>query len=81
MIQLPTTDARREVYDYLHDHEIKFESIYSGTLPSVPEPWPNTRGLSGAEEFYSRVLSLPIFQVNGRRSKTGLQQVAEALSS
>ena len=62
MIQLPTADLRRKVYDYLHDHDIRVQVHHTSTLPPVlSRPRSQTRDYPDAEQFYSRVLSLPIF--------------------
>ena len=63
MIQLPTADLRRKVYDYLHDHDIRVQVHY---IPVHFHPYYQDLGLKrgdypDAEQFYSRVLSLPIF--------------------
>ncbi|HBX27581.1 MAG TPA: UDP-4-amino-4,6-dideoxy-N-acetyl-beta-L-altrosamine transaminase [Gammaproteobacteria bacterium] len=84
MIQLPTTNIRREVYDYLHDHEIRAQVHY---IPVHYHPYYQNLGLTrgdfpGAEEFYSRVLSLPIFpELTKDEVKLVCTKVAEALGS
>ena len=63
MIQLPTADLRRWVYDYLHDHDIRVQVHY---IPVHFHPYYQNLGLKrgnfpDAEQFYSRALSLPVF--------------------
>lgn len=84
MVQLPTADIRRRVYDYLHDHGIKVQVHY---IPVHYHPYYESLGLTrgdfpDAEEFYSRVLSLPIFpELEEFEVKLVCDTVAEALKS
>ncbi len=63
MVTLPTEAIRRRVYDYLHEHGIRVQVHY---IPVHYHPYYEGLGLTRgdfpeAEEFYSRILSLPIF--------------------
>lgn len=56
-------DRRRELYDYLHDRNIKAQVHYIPlhTMPYYADMLSGSANLSTAESYYDRCLSLPMF--------------------
>lgn len=63
MVQLPNSETRRRLYDYLHANKVLAQVHY---IPVHYQPYYRDLGFKvgdfpNAELFYSRVISLPIF--------------------